>query len=153
MSGNAVLGDNLVDDLVPTVDELRDSLHTAFGVQQFRVYTVLRTWDGGATGSGASTDTETELTPQPKVEPYKTRFELDGCGIDEAGYVVLREISLTYTEAELIGPTLVAGQEWLIKISDAQGQAIADRYWVVQEPPFPDREQDIGWTVKLAKAG
>lgn len=149
MPGSAVLGSNLVDDLVPTVDELRSSLHDEFGVRQFHVYTVLREWSGGATGDGDPTDTETELTPKPKVEPYKTQYELETCGIDEAGVVMLREISLTYTEAEIIGPTLTAGQEWFIKITDAQGQAIADRYWVIAKPPFPDREKDIGWKVEL----
>ncbi len=153
MGGSAILGTNLVDSLVPdVVDGLRDDLHPAFGVRQFRVYTVRRTWSGGITGDGSYSDVETELTPQPLVKPYRTEYRLDRCGIDEAGLVVLREISLTYTEAELVGGPIAAGEEWLIKLIDAHGQSIADRYWVVARPPFPDRIKDIGWIVQLEKA-
>ena len=154
MGGSAVLGTNLVDELVAVADSLRDGLHPEFGVRQFRVYTVLRTYASGSTGDGSFTDVETQLTPQPKVQPYHERilYELDRCGVDEAGFVLLREISLTYTVAELIGPSMASGQEWLIKITDAHGQGIADQYFVVSRKPYPDREKDIGWWMELERA-
>lgn len=158
MSKDAILGANLVDDLVPTVDELRASLHDDFGVRQYHVYTVLRTWDGGGTGLGTPTDVETELVPKPKCEFFSyqgvpgMRLELDECGVSEAGMIRLREISLEYAEHELLGPTLVAGQEWFIKITDAQGQLIRDRYWIIAKTPIPDRNLDIGWTMELRLA-
>lgn len=156
MAKDAILGANLVDGLVPTVDELRASLHDAFGVRQYHVYTVLRTWDGGATGKGTANDVETELVPKPRVDFFAyqgvpgARYELDECGIDEVGMIRLREISLEYSEAELNGPpALAAGQEWLIKITDAQGQLMRDSHWVVAKPAKPDRTLDIGWTMEL----
>jgi hypothetical protein len=154
MAKDAILGSNLVDDLVPTVDALRSELHDAFGVRQYRVYTVLRTWSSGITGDGVASDVETEITPKPLVEFYPPglTYEMDQCGITEAGRVKVREISLQYAEAELVGPTLVNGQEWFIKIADAQGQAIQDRYWVLSRVPAPDRIEDIGWVMELMLA-
>lgn len=151
MAGTATLGTNLVDSLVPIADALRESLHELAGVRQFLVWTVARQWSGDSIGDGTYEDTVTELTPAPLVEPYLTEYNLEPCGIDEAGFVVLREISLTYTEAELAGagdPTV----EWFIKLSDDHGQAIPDQYWMVTERPWPDRIQDIGWKVRLRRA-
>lgn len=152
MAGSATLGSNLVDSLVPIADSLRDSLHTDFGVRQFKVWTVLREWTSGTIGDGDYTDTETEIEPQPLVEPYNTEFNLEPCGIDEAGYVELREISLTYTEAELMGAVTEGGEQWFIKLTDAHGQEIADSYWLLKERPFPDRIKDIGWKMRLLRA-
>lgn len=158
MPGSATLGNNLVDELIPdVVDELRDDLHTDLGVRQFRVFTVRRAYPSLEIGAGPFNDTEIELTPQPLVEPYRTKQELEPCGIDEAGYVVLREISLTYTEAELTGgynehATLQSGEDWLIKLTDAHGQEISNQYWLIDVRPYPDRIQDIGWTMKLRRA-
>lgn len=156
MPGSAILGPNLVDDLVPTVDELRSSLHADFGVRQFRVYTVRRTWASGTTGEGTSSDAETEITPRPLVVAKEAQqslhYDLDRCGVDEVGELILKEVSLTYTEAELAGGDLADGEEWFIKLADGQGQAISDRHWVVAKPPFPDRIKDIGWVVNLERA-
>lgn len=157
MSGSATLGTNLVDSLVPIADELRGSLHADFGVRQFRVWTVSRAWSGGEVGEGSSSDVELELTPSPLVKSWLNRisgldWRLEPCGIDEAGLVRLSEISLTYTEAELIGDGLANGVEWFIKLSDGRGQEVADRYFTVTRPPFPDRINDIGWTMELLRA-
>lgn len=158
MSKNAVLGTNLVDKLVPTADALRESLHDAFGVRQYRVYTVLRTWSGGSTGEGDPSDQEVELIPKPKVEmlPYQgvsgLRLTQEECGIDEVGIIRLREVSLQYAEEELAGPVLQAGQEFFYKITDGQGQLIRDRYWVIYKTPVPDRNLDLGWTIELRLA-
>lgn len=152
MPGSATLGNNLVDSLVPIADELRESLHTDFGVRQFRVWSILREYAIGVIGDGGYTDTETEITPRPLVEPYRSTFELEPCGIEEASFVKLREVSLTYTEAELMGPTLSDGQEWFIKITDGHGQEIGDQYWRLRGRPFPDRIKDIGWSMELIDA-
>lgn len=159
MPGSATLGTNLVDSLIPdVVDGLRDDLHPEFGVRQFSVFTVRRAWSGSGVGEGDFTDTESEITPQPLVEPYRTRFELEACGINEAGLVRLREVSLTYTEEELTGfigenaTGLEANEQWLYKLTDAQGQEIQTSYWVLKQRPFPDRIQDIGWVLELERA-
>lgn len=164
MPGSATLGTNLVDSLITdVVDGLRDALHPDFGVRQFRVFTVVRTFDDPDGLSGTFADVESELRPQPLVIPMTgrqgahTEMRLEPCGIDEAGIVVLREVSLTYTEAELsgifgTGASLADNQEWLYKIVDAQGQEISDSYWKLARRPFPDRIEDIGWVVELRRA-
>jgi hypothetical protein len=48
---NAILDTTLVDDLVPTIDELR-TLNDEFGTRQQRVFTVRRTWNGARRGEG-----------------------------------------------------------------------------------------------------
>lgn len=157
MPGNAILGSNLVDGLLGTVDDLRDSLHTEFGVRQFRVYTVQRTYTSGVIGDGDYVDVVNELTPQPLVESWLRNMSglgqnLEPCGIEESGFVTLREISLTYTEDELTGGgALAAGVDWFIRIDDGHGQDIMSRRFQVNRPPFPDRIKDIGWTMELIR--
>ncbi len=167
MGGSAILGTNLVDSLiVDVVDGLRDALHTEFGVRQFRVFTVTRTWVTGIGDTDAGySDVEVELTPQPLVIPLTGRqdahlkLELQTCGIDEAGIILLHEVSLTYTEEELSG---IFGdgatgldkdtQQFLYKLTDAHGQKIEARYYLLNRVPVPDRIKNIGWIVELKKA-
>jgi len=164
MPGNATLDtDILVDGLIPDIDELRGDLHGDFGVRPFRVYTVLRQWDGGAIGDGSSTDTEIELTPAPKVMPFDAdfKYELRHCGLDQAGSIMLKEVSLSYTYEELTGKPVTAGAEgelpdgaeWLIKIAEGHGQGQPSYYFTIAGPPFPDREQDFGWVIRLRALG
>ena len=150
MPGSATIGDNLVDSLLEVVDDLRGDLHPAMGVRQWRVYTVLRTWSGTEVGDGTKTDTETQILPQPLVS-YDLANKLTPGGVDDDGIVTLSEISLTYTEAELVGPTLAANQEWFFVLRDAHGQGMPDRYFGVKDPPKPDRIQTIGWIVRLIR--
>lgn len=153
MPGNADLDPTkLVDALVPTVDSLRDQLHTSFGVRPFRVYTVRRSYSGDLEGLGEPVETVVELTPQPKVWQWDgMRWELATCGVDELGEVRLTEISLTYTEAELTGRPLERGEQWFFRLEDAHGQGMEPRYFAPTRPPFPDREKTIGWVVQLRK--
>lgn len=168
MGGNATLdSDILLDDLVGLADDLRDDLHTDFGVRAFRVYTVLRTWDGGYVGEGTASEVETEITPQPRVLPYSTAgamaglaYKLEPCGLDEAGLVILKEVSLSYTQAELTGRPVVDGveqsmadgQEWVIRIREAHGQEQSYKDFKIKGAPFPDRENDVGWELRLTRA-
>ncbi len=155
MPGSAELGDNLVDDLIPDViDGIRGELHPDLGVRQFRVFVVTRTYVTGEIGSDRFTDTEIELDPQPLVVPYSTAFELEPCGVDEAGFVKVKEVSLTFTEAELGSPNVnqPEGVELFVKLSDAQGQGIPDTFWRHTRRPFPDRIKDMGWILRLAPA-
>lgn len=153
MAGSATLGSNLIDSLITdVVDGLRGELHPAFGIRQFNVTIIARTYASGYVDDGSYTDVETVIDPQPLVLPYKTEFQLMPCGLDEAGLVQLQEVSLTYTEAELVG-SYSQGVEWLYKISDAQGQEIADTFWVLKTKPYPDRIKTLGWIMELEKAG
>jgi len=155
MPGSAVLGTNLVDELIPDlVDGLRDDLHPELGVRQFRVFAVTRTYTAEF-GGDAFTDSEIEITPQPLVMNYvgSIRHQLVPCGLDEAGLVVLKEISLTYTEAEISGPPANPDlQDFLIRIQDAHGQLTKSRHFQIAGPPYPDRVTDMGWAMNLIPA-
>ena len=86
-------------------------------------------------------------------------LELDRCGIDEAGFVTLREVSLSYTYETLTGQPVVGGvaqrtppnQRVYYRIDDAQ-PAISNqpgRKFTIARPPFRDTENDLGWLIRL----
>lgn len=152
MGGSATLGTNLVDSLVSTVDDLRGSLNTAMGTRQWRVFTRQRTWSNGRVGDGSAIDVDTELTPAPRVRADNLYRQPIPAGMDEMGDIVIDQVSLTYTEAELAGGPGTAGVEWFIVLKDAQGQATADRLYQLKEPPKPDRTKTIGWVMRLQRS-
>jgi hypothetical protein len=160
MAGSAILDpDVLVDSLVvDVIDGLRGDLHPAFGVRAYRIFTVSRQWTGRAAGEGTYTDTEVELLPQPLVEPWEgvgsgLQLDLKTCGMDEIGQITLREVSLTYTEAELRGPNnLARNQQWFLKLTDAHGQGTEQKYFIHGKPPYVDRVKDMGWILWLREA-
>lgn len=151
----STFGNNLIDKLVPMVDSLRSSLNTAMGTRQFRVYRVMRTWAGGEVGVGAvSVNYATEVTPTPAVAWESREYRLGaehGTGLVDSGMAVLTEVTLTLTAAELLGLPRLAGQEFYYRIIDGKGQGIATTHWVPKGHPEPDREQGIGWIVRLTR--
>lgn len=155
MAGNSTLLSSLVDDLVPdVVDSLRQDLHEDFGVRAYSVSTVTRTWSTGRVGEGEYSDVEVEITPKPLIEPWNSPAELhnklEPCGLDEEGNILVREVSLTYNYADLVG-TEAEGVEFFIKVSEAHGQGQPDRYYTHHKPPYPDRINDIGWMMWLKR--
>lgn len=152
MGGSATLDPNvLVDSLVvDVIDGLRGELHPQFGVRPYRVYTVRRSWSGEMLGEGDAIDTVRELTPQPRVLVWDGfRWTASPIGTEEEGRVRVTEVSLSYRHDELVGDDLQPNEEWLIRISEAMGQGQPDRYFVHDGPPFPDREKDMGWVLRL----
>lgn len=152
MAGSATLDpDVIIDDLVTDViDGLRSELHPLFGVRAYRVFTVVRKWSGGVVGRGTSTDTEVELTPQPLVHPFTNiRREQEPCGYDTAGGIKVTEVSLTYTQAELLACEAPEGSQHLIKVVEAHGQAQGVKYFVHAKAPYPDRLDTMGWILYL----
>lgn len=154
MAGSAILDPSvLLDSLIPVADDLRTSLHSSFGVRAYRVFTIHRTWSGKVVGEGKATDVEREVNdPAPKVHIWGgMRYQLEPCGLDEIGQIKLTEWSLTYTEAEVIGPKASMGrnQEWMIRLDEAHGQAVRSKLFVHTKPPFKDRENDISWVCWL----
>lgn len=152
---SSIIGTNLIDSLIEVVDSIRSSLHPDLGVRQYNVTLVKRTWSGGSVGDGtAEFDSQTVMDPQPLVLWEGRDYRLSpsaGCGLVDAGNCTLKEVSLTFTESELLGLGLTAGQEFYYRISDAHGQGIATTYWIPTGPPIPDRESDIGWIVSLRR--
>jgi hypothetical protein len=149
---SAVLVDSLIADVI---DGLREDLHPQFGVRAYRVYRVIRTWNGQTVGDGQFTDDAAELRPQPLVWTWDTmanalRYKPAACGLSDLGEVKLTEVSLTYTEGQLTGRPLADNQELLMAIGDAHGQGSAVRMFTHAKPPYIDRVKDMGWVLFLS---
>lgn len=150
----SILGQNLVDKLVPTVDKLRANLLPAMGVRQYTVAIIKRRWSGEQRGDGSASVVSTLILSPPPLLSYPNNmgalhYELPPTGKVDEGTVTLSEVSLTYTEAELSGGALSVQEEVYYRITDGQGQGIAPRYYVLSAPPVPDREKAIGWQLSL----
>ena len=157
MGGSAILDpDVLVDSLVvDVIDGLRDELNAEFGVRSYSVFTRHITWSGAQVGQGVATTVDTEITPRPRVAIWGGyRYELQKCGIDEIGQVEITEVSISYTEAELVGvrATMGKNQQWLILLREGHGQASREKAFIHDKPPFIDREKNLGWTMWLRAA-
>lgn len=149
--GLATMGTNLVDEIAPIADSLRDELHADFGVRQFRCYLLKAIWSGGRVGLGAKRISYIkELIPAPRVK-LDDRHDLTPGGLQESGIATLTEVSLTYTQAQLLGEPMAAGEEFFYLLVDGLGQGISRRVFVPQDHPWPDREKDIGWQVKIRR--
>jgi hypothetical protein len=152
VAGTATLGSNLVDDLVPTVDELRADLYADMGVTQWAVHVIKRQWSGQRRNEGVATIvSDVTLTPPPMLKDGD-KWALIASGRDERGEVELTGVSLTYTEAELTGGTLEDNEEWYYKLVDAQGQGQDAQYYVLAKPPSTDRTGELGWELTLKRA-
>lgn len=155
MAGSATLNPNvLVDSLVTDViDGLRADLHPQFGVRPYHAYTVKRTWSGRQVGEGTYADVVVKIDPQPRVQVWSgLRYELATCGLSELGQIQLTEVSLTYTFAEIAGGALTHSQQFFVVLTEAHGQGNPARYFVHTQPPFVDREKDMGWVLWLRHA-
>lgn len=143
----SVLVDSLVVDVI---DGLRDELHPEFGVRSYRVYRIVRTWSGTEPGDGTFTDSAFELRPYPRVMYWDGfRFRQLPAGLNQQGVVRLTEVSLSYSEADLTAQPLAANQELFIAIGDANGQGSTTYLYTHSQPPYIDREKDLGWVVNL----
>jgi hypothetical protein len=156
VSKRADLGANLVDQLLPLVGDLRDSLHSAFGVRQFRVFIVRRAWSGTRRGEGSPTIVSAvEINPRPLVETADTltqdRFEDGHGGFDPGERVTLREVDLRYAEAELTQEPVRQNEDVYYRIEEGQGQKIRTRYFMLDATPEADRVQSMGWIVRLRR--
>lgn len=152
--GTATLNPSvLVDSLVPgVIDSLRDSLNPQFGIRAYRVYRVIRTWTGTQPGDGSYSDNAGELRPYPRVMVWDGfRFEQEPAGLKSAGRIRLTEVSLSYAESDLTGQPLRANQELLIAVADANGERSSVNLFTHVQPPYIDREKDMGWVLNLIR--
>jgi len=153
MPGTATLLGNVLGQVIPALDEVRTALEAAIGDKQWSVWRCVGSWSGTRRGEGSYSVVETQITPTPKVGwadgSGRLRFDALPTGLDETGQIVLTEVSLTYTEAELSGQTSDPNDEVFYKLVDAQGGGMAPRYFTVNRPPSPDRENGLGWIVAL----
>lgn len=147
--GNADLLDNLVDDLVPIVDALRTDLHAIFGTRQFRVYQVRRIWSSGQVGVGSCRVSYVrEVVPPPRVK-LQDAHELTPGGLMASGTCILEEISLSFSQADLLGEPLVGGEEFYYVIVEGLGQKQSRRFFIPGDHPVTDRSGAVGWSAQI----
>lgn len=149
----SVLDTSVVDDLLPTIDEIRQ-IADDLGIRQYKVSTVRRTWTGEERGEGIPSTALTELTPAPRVE-YKSglKYVLNPEGRNEEGYLKITELSLAnYQEDDLTGGDLARNEEFFWQLEDNHGQGVRKRYYLLSAPPVVDREDTIGWVIYLRRA-
>jgi hypothetical protein len=141
----------LIDDLVADViDGLRDELNPEFGIRAYRVYRVIRTWSGTEPGDGTPSDVAGELRPYPRVKFWDGfRYQENPAGLNDVGKVQCTEVSLTYSAADL-NPPLNRNQELIIAIVITIDLSIVG-YFTHLQPPYIDREKDLGWSLNLIK--
>lgn len=147
----STLGTSIIDSLVPAIDSIRGAIHPIAGDRQWNVTLVRRRWSGTRVGEGtASFISQTTISPTPRVEQY-VHDELRPAGLEEEGAVIVTEISLTYSEADLTQQPVAANEEVYVRVTDAQGQAIAPRFYTLSRPPEPDRTKRMGWRLHLKR--
>jgi len=95
------------------------------------------------------TDDEEVLVPRPLVESWNIELQQEPCGLEEAGTVILREVSLAYNHTDLLACAAPEGTEFLYKITEGHGQDNPPRYFVLDKAPYVDRIQDMGWVIWL----
>lgn len=151
--GNAVLDpDVLLDSLVADIDDLRADLYPDFGVRGYLVSLVTRSWSGRVVGEGRVTDVTTEMVTRPLVHQWNgLKYELLTCGLNSNGDIMLTEVSLSYTYADLVGDQSKANRQAMIRIEDGHGQGTPPSFWVHSKPPYIDREKTLGWVLWLKK--
>ena len=149
LPGASTLGTNLVDDLVPTVDELRADLYVDFGVRQYTTSVVRREWSDTYVGRGAMRVVQKQwLVPPPEVVLEDTHSLTPG-GLQATGTATLHEVSLEYTQGQLLGEPMPNNVQHAFLVTDALGQGMQRRLFIPQDHPTTDRVKSIGWDVKI----
>lgn len=99
-----MLKKSLARRLIPTVDRLRD-LRVGFGLRPYTVTLVVMRWQGGRRGIGPEVVvSEVEILPVPAITDLSSlRQVVTPVGLDEAGSLMISEISGSYTEEQLMG--------------------------------------------------
>lgn len=116
----------LRDELRDLVDEVReDIIDTEVGLRLFTVSTRLRTWSGSRPGAGTATDTDTVLSPKPKVIRLPLRVVESSGGRFEAGDLAITKLSAQLADDALDGGTLAANEEWFILVDGAPHRVVS----------------------------
>lgn len=94
---------SVVRKLHAVADTVRD-LKVKLGLRTYSVRVVRQRWTGKFRGQGAPETWTMDILPVPRVEGIESLFEVVGAaGKREEGVVVVDQISLRYTEAQLQG--------------------------------------------------
>jgi hypothetical protein len=95
------------------VDRLRQ-LNTRMGIRPMRVFLVWERWSGSEGGEGTPTViARMEILPTPKVESLDSiSLRMMAAGVLPAGSIHVSEISVNYTEDQLLG-FAIPSQAWV----------------------------------------
>ncbi len=127
----------LADVLVGVVDDVRRDIHGALGTRPWAVSIITRSWSGGRRGVGSPSVKVLTLDPTPRVERV-TKDRMGPAGREASGSVVLTEVSLRYSEAEL-QPSILDGNEVAYRLTEIRGQKQKPKYYVLAASPVPRR--------------
>jgi len=111
----------VVDDNLPTLNDGRQLL-VDFGLRAYRVFVRVRAWSGGEVRLGTPSDTDTEITPRPKVEEVVAGSEYKVSGIT---------------------PDFGVGGYTLADLNPDQSARNVEVFYIVRERDGTDRECDL----------
>ena len=153
---------NLVYSIAPSIDVIRQ-IATDLGVRPYRVFMIHVQWTGARRGEGQPTEiARIEILPTPKVQDMAATTQvLQAMGLTEAGGLTVSQISLRFTEDDLMGKT----QDLIDPEIRRTGLRNAEFFWEVVEArptgpaPIPRRyvPADVpmrgssGWRITLTK--
>jgi len=84
------------DGLLPVVDALRQ-LPSDFGIRRYSVTLRSRAWSGGSPGLGTATDTDTLISPAPRVRVLSPKEVASSGGTYQDGDFMIEKITPAYT--------------------------------------------------------
>lgn len=157
----ADLSRTLGQGLIETVDSLRD-LHAQFGLRPYRVRIIVTEWTGGERGLGEEVVVRsTELLPVPKVSDVSALAkELSSIGLEEAGSLMVSEISGRFGEGVLTGhdaagnpPEQQQSFQWEVLFltpGEAGDFGVRRRFFPSSAPTYD--AAGFQWRVTLARA-
>ncbi len=97
---------NGADSLVESLSDIADmgrSMEDQFGINPYRVFSIVTSWSGGAEGRGEeSVISEREFTPRPTVDLKPVRARSVEGGTKEKGQIKMTNISPKMTEKEIL---------------------------------------------------
>ncbi len=155
---------SLVQKLIPTVDKIRQ-LRTFFGMANYAVSLVHIKWSGTQIGEGVEQEiSRTQILPNPVILDMTTTQEvMRSFGLTEEGTLVIDQISIKYSEDDLMGRT----PDMISPTLPRTNQANTQFFWEVVElrkqnpSPIPRRyvpvavpnldKSGFAWKVALVK--
>lgn len=127
------------------------------GTRAFTVQTVLRSWTGSMVGDGDYSDVLVTIAGHSEASPIVHELKLDTddvlpAGTIHEGVVLLSDVPLTYTRAQLYGGDLELNQQFFYRLTDAHGHGQPERILRPSRPPEIEFSKVVGWMVWLAYA-
>lgn len=139
-----ILGDNVLDDLLDVVDDLRGDLHDNFGTREYRVQAIIRTYTGNRQ-DGYYAEVTTELSPPPKIDFIRDEFEMNGAGKLSKDQIRITQLSLNFSKDQLLPVVGMQNVKVYFRLIDNHGENMPDRIFHLKGLPSIDRKKTVGW--------